>query len=201
MVVDLGIVTSTTLEAAPVSSVAWISGPPEASDAPQAASSVPARATITKRARTPTVHREGCRRASHHSLTCHDPAVNSPVTPGSIAPPAARYSHAVMSVGAQRLLHTSGVVPVAPDGTVPTGLVDQAQVVWANLQAILEAAEMTVGDVVSITTYAVQGEDLGTVMTARDEAMAGHRPASTLVVVPALARPEWRLEISLVAAR
>jgi enamine deaminase RidA (YjgF/YER057c/UK114 family) len=106
-----------------------------------------------------------------------------------------------MSVGAQRLLHTSGVVPVAPDGAVPTGLVDQAQVVWANLQAILEAAEMTVGDVVSVTTYAVQGEDLGTVMAARDEAMAGHRPASTLVVVPALARPEWRLEISLVAAR
>jgi enamine deaminase RidA (YjgF/YER057c/UK114 family) len=38
-------------------------------------------------------------------------------------------------------------------------------------------------------------------MAARDRAMGGHRPASTLVVVPALARPEWRVEIALVAAR
>ena len=39
------------------------------------------------------------------------------------------------------------------------------------------------------------------VMAVRDEVMGGHRAASTLVTVPALARPEWRMEISLVAAR
>jgi enamine deaminase RidA (YjgF/YER057c/UK114 family) len=38
-------------------------------------------------------------------------------------------------------------------------------------------------------------------MAARDAAMAGHKPASTLVVVPALARPEWKMEVALVAAR
>jgi len=31
--------------------------------------------------------------------------------------------------------------------------------------------------------------------------MSGHRAASTLVTVPTLARPEWLLEISVVAAR
>jgi len=39
------------------------------------------------------------------------------------------------------------------------------------------------------------------VMAARDVALDGHRAASTLVTVPALARPEWRMEIALVAAR
>jgi enamine deaminase RidA (YjgF/YER057c/UK114 family) len=60
---------------------------------------------------------------------------------------------------------------------------------------------MSPTDVVSVTTYVVHGEDLAPVMAARDRALGGHRVASTLVTVPALARPEWRLEIALVAAR
>ena len=59
---------------------------------------------------------------------------------------------------------------------------------------------MGVKDVVAITTYVVDGGELGVVMAARDAAMAGHRPASTLVLVPSLARPEWLVEIALVAA-
>jgi 2-iminobutanoate/2-iminopropanoate deaminase len=54
---------------------------------------------------------------------------------------------------------------------------------------------------VSATTYVVAGNDLGPVMAARDAAMAGHRPASTLVTVPALARSEWLVEIAVIAAR
>ena len=127
--------------------------------------------------------------------------MNSPVAPSTIAPPAANYSHAVLAVGANRLLHTSGVVPTAPDGTVPDGIAEQAEVVWANLTVILSEAGMAMTDVVSITTYVVQGEELGPVMAVRDRVMDGHRPASTLVIVPALARPEWLVEIALVAAR
>ena len=36
---------------------------------------------------------------------------------------------------------------------------------------------------------------------ALDAALGGHLAASTLVTVPALARPEWRMEIAVVAAR
>jgi 2-iminobutanoate/2-iminopropanoate deaminase len=127
--------------------------------------------------------------------------VNTPIQPPSLAPPAANYSHAVVVDTPTRWLHTSGVVPAAHDGTVPATLVDQAEVVWANLAAMLAEAKMTARDVVSITTYVVDGNDLGAVMAARDRAMAGHKPASTLVLVPALARPEWKMEIALVAAR
>jgi len=66
---------------------------------------------------------------------------------------------------------------------------------------MLRDAGMAVGDVVSVTTYVVVGEDLSAVMAARDRALGGHRAASTLVTVPALARPEWRMEIAIVAAR
>jgi enamine deaminase RidA (YjgF/YER057c/UK114 family) len=55
-------------------------------------------------------------------------------------------------------------------------------------------------DVVSVTTYVVAGQPLAPVMAARDAALGGHRVASTLVTVPALARPEWLMEIALVAS-
>ena len=129
------------------------------------------------------------------------PTVNRVVVPSSIAPPAARYAHAVLSEAPGRLLHTSGVVPVAPDGSVPGELGEQAAVVWSNVTAILAAADMAVTDVVSITTYVVAGHELGPVMAARDAAFAGHVAASTLVTVPALARAEWLVEVAVVAAR
>ena len=59
---------------------------------------------------------------------------------------------------------------------------------------------MSVTDIVSVTTYVVVGEELAPVMAARDVALSWHLAASTLVTVPALARPEWRMEIAVVAA-
>lgn len=125
---------------------------------------------------------------------------NSEIRPTDIAAPAANYAHAVLTGSPTRWLHTSGVVPVRPDGSVPDDIGEQAQVVWANLLAMLRDAEMGPQHVVSVTTYAVVGEELAAVMAARDEALDGHLAASTLVTVPALARPEWRMEIALVAA-
>jgi 2-iminobutanoate/2-iminopropanoate deaminase len=122
------------------------------------------------------------------------------IAPASIAPPAAAYSHALLATDVSRLLHTAGVVPVAADGSVPDDLGEQAALVWANVLVILAEAGMGVGDIVSVTTYVVAGGDLSAVMAARDRAMAGHLPASTLILVPALARPAWKLEIAVVAA-
>jgi 2-iminobutanoate/2-iminopropanoate deaminase len=122
------------------------------------------------------------------------------IRPADIAAPAANYAHAVLTEHATRWMHTSGVVPVAPDGSTPDDIGEQAAVVWANIAAMLSDAAMAPSDIVSVTTYVVVGEDLAPVMAARDAALGGHRAASTLVTVPALARPEWRMEIAIVAA-
>jgi 2-iminobutanoate/2-iminopropanoate deaminase len=126
--------------------------------------------------------------------------VNREIRPSSIAPPAANYAHAMLTERPARWLHTAGVVPTAPDGSVPADLADQATQVWANIAAMLSEAEMSAADVVSVTTYVVVGEELAPVMRARDEFLDGRRVASTLVTVPALARPAWRVEIAIVAA-
>lgn len=126
--------------------------------------------------------------------------MNAGINPSSIAPPAADYHHAVLTTGATRWLHTSGVVPNDPDGATPDAIGDQADLVWSNIAAMLVEARMAPSDIVSVTTYAVVGEDLGPVMAARDRFLAGHRAASTLVAVPALAQPQWKMEIAVVAA-
>lgn len=118
-----------------------------------------------------------------------------------LAPPAARYAHAVLSTGTTRMLHTAGVVPTAPDGTVPAELGAQADVVWDGIAVMLAEADMVVTDIVSVTTYVVVDhvDGLAEVMAARDRRLRGHRAASTLVTVPRLARPEWLVEVSVVA--
>ncbi|MCE9623758.1 MAG: RidA family protein [Actinomycetia bacterium] len=129
--------------------------------------------------------------------------MNREIAPSSIAAPAANYALAVQSENVTAWLHTSGIVGVRPDGSIPADIAEQADVIWASLQALLAEAGMIAGDVVSITTYVVadQLEALPQVMAARDRALQGRRVASTLVTVPALARPQWKVEIALIAAR
>ena len=47
----------------------------------------------------------------------------------------------------------------------------------------------------------VPGHDLAPVMAARQEYLGDHLAASTLVVVAALVRPEWKVETAVIAAR
>lgn len=129
----------------------------------------------------------------------------SEIQPEHMAPPAANYAHAVKVAGVDEFIFTSGVVPTMPDGTVPPSIEGQARVVWANLIELLRSGGMSVTNIASITTYVVASDslrgDLAQVMAVRDEVLGNHRAASTLVTVPALARAEWLMEISLVAAR
>ena len=127
--------------------------------------------------------------------------MNEIVAPASIAPPAANYSHGIVSSAGSRMLHTAGTVPARNDGTVPVDLAEQAELVWATLREIVTAAGFAMRDIVSVTTYVVVGSSAAQVMAVRDRVLGGHRPASTLVFVPALVRPDWKVEISVIAAQ
>ena len=126
--------------------------------------------------------------------------MHRPIVPADIAPPAANYAHARLTEGAGRWLHTSGVVPTSPDGSTPSEVGEQAEVVWSNIGAMLRDASMLPEHIVSVTTYVVAGQPLAAVMAARDGFLDGHVAASTLVTVPELAQPQWLMEIAIVAA-
>jgi 2-iminobutanoate/2-iminopropanoate deaminase len=124
-----------------------------------------------------------------------------PLEPSGVATPAATYVLGTRVTNPQILIHTAGIVGARADGSVPDDLAAQAQEIWRTIQVVVAEGGLELTDIVSYTTYVVDGQDLAVVMAARDAALSGHRSASTLIVVPKLARPEWRMEISVIAAR
>jgi enamine deaminase RidA (YjgF/YER057c/UK114 family) len=127
--------------------------------------------------------------------------MNRTHNPTSVAPPAGHFSHGVEVPPNARWLAISGQVGTAPDGTLPPQLEAQAENAWRNIAAILDAAGMTLGDLVKVTAYLTRREDIAAYRAVRDRILGELRPASTLVVVSALVRPEWLVEIEAIAAR
>jgi 2-iminobutanoate/2-iminopropanoate deaminase len=110
-------------------------------------------------------------------------------------------SHYTDAVRAGDLLFVSGFVPVDGEGRLVGGddVVAQVRQVFANLQAVLEAAGATFADVVKVTVYLTDIEDRARINPVRQEIFGDVRPASTLVEVSALAAPGARVEIDAVA--
>ena len=111
------------------------------------------------------------------------------------------YSQALEIPAGARLLYTAGQVGVAPDGTTADGFAAQADQTWANVLALLAEGGMGVEDIVKITGYIVGHENFPAYAAARKKALGGIRPASTAIIVPVLALPDWLVEIEAVAAK
>ncbi len=121
--------------------------------------------------------------------------------PETVGKPFSSYSHGALVTGPCNWLLISGQVGVRPDGTLPEGFEAQARQAWANLLAVLQAGGMERGDLVKVNTFLTRAADVPLSRTARDEALQGAAPASTLLVVAALARPDLLIEIEAVAAK
>ncbi len=120
--------------------------------------------------------------------------------PGAIAAAFSRYSLGVEAPATARWLYVSGQVGVAPDGAVADGSEAQMEAAWRNVLAILDSAGMGPGDLVKVTVFLTRAEDVGLYRQVRDRMLAGAEPASTLIVITALAHPDWLVEIEAVAA-
>jgi enamine deaminase RidA (YjgF/YER057c/UK114 family) len=113
--------------------------------------------------------------------------------------PVGAYAQAVEIAGAQRLLFISGQIPVARDGAVPSGFEAQCRQAWANLKAQLQAAGMTLDNVVKITMVLADRND-GLVNRAIRQEMLGERRPALTVIVTGIFDVAWLLEIEAIAA-
>jgi 2-iminobutanoate/2-iminopropanoate deaminase len=120
--------------------------------------------------------------------------------PDSVAAPLGRYSHVVEVPAGAGLVFVSGQVPVAPDGSVPPTLAEQADQVYANIVAVLAAKGIPPQNIIKLTTFFVEENDPGdSVRKARAKHLGEHRPASTAVCVRALVDSRWKIEIDAIA--
>ncbi len=110
-------------------------------------------------------------------------------------------AHGVEVPAGARLLFTNGQVGTRPDGVTPESTADQAGVIFGRLTAVLQRANMTLGDIVRFTVYLTDQADVKTFVQVRDGLMGDHKPGATLLVIRGLARPELKMEIEAVAAK
>lgn len=124
------------------------------------------------------------------------------LNPARIAPPFARYAHGVEVPAGTRLIFVSGQLGLASDGSVPETAEAQADICFSNIDVILEEAGAARADVVKLTAYVTDRAHMKGYMTARDRWLARvlALPASTLVIVSGFTRPEFKVEIEVVAS-
>ncbi|HEY7907340.1 MAG TPA: RidA family protein [Thermomicrobiales bacterium] len=100
-----------------------------------------------------------------------------------------------------RVLHLSGQVAQAEDGSV-VGVGDiavQARQVLENIRGVLASVGGTMEDIQKVTIFVTDMACLMDIQAVRAEFFPPPYPASTLVQVAALVRPEYLIEIEAVA--
>lgn len=110
------------------------------------------------------------------------------------------YAQAFEIVGASRLLFVSGQIPSSADGRVPETFDEQCRVAWANVDAQLRAAGMTLDDLVKVTTFLSDRRYAADNALVRREVLGDRAPALT-VVIAGIFDEAWLVEIEAIAAR
>jgi enamine deaminase RidA (YjgF/YER057c/UK114 family) len=123
-----------------------------------------------------------------------------PLSPLGIHPPFAPYSQGVEVPEGQRLVFCSGQLGIDKQGTVPPDCAGQTRLCFDNIRAILEEAGMGLENIVRINTFVAGREHLAAYMEVRNGLFSEPLPASTLLVVSGFSRPEFVIEIEVVAA-
>jgi 2-iminobutanoate/2-iminopropanoate deaminase len=119
---------------------------------------------------------------------------------GSAAPqPVGGYSQAIEIHEARRLLFISGQVPESPGGDVPVDFTSQARLAWSNVKAQLEAASMSIDNLVKVTIFLSSREYAAPNSEVRSEYLGSHAPALT-VIITGIFDEKWLLEIEAYAA-
>jgi 2-iminobutanoate/2-iminopropanoate deaminase len=112
-----------------------------------------------------------------------------------------KYSDAIEVPPNARWLYTSGTPGLALDGNLPNDIVGQAEIAWAHIVTMLARANMDVNDIVKVTHYLLRAEDIAPYVQVRSKYLGDVRPASMLLIVPELVKPNFLLEIEAIAAQ
>ena len=112
-----------------------------------------------------------------------------------------KYSDAVGVPVNARWLYTSGTPGFALDGNLPSDVTGQAEIAWAHIVTMLARANMDVNDLVKVTHYLLRAEDIAPYVQVRSKFLGDARPASMLLIVPELVKPNFLLEIEAIAAK
>ncbi len=120
--------------------------------------------------------------------------ISTTAAPGAIGP----YSQAI-DTGS--MLFASGQIPINPaDGSIPEGIVAQTKQSLANVKAILDAAGLSVDNVVKTTVFLADMGDFASMNEVYAEVFTAPFPARSAVAVKTLPK-NVLVEIEVIAVR
>lgn len=127
--------------------------------------------------------------------------MNKALMPSAVRRPFAQYSHGIEVPAGSRLVLTSGQLGISPDDAIPEDAGAQAELCFRAIGAILAEAGMELADIVRINAFVTDRAHMQPYMTVRDRFVGSPPPASTLMIVSGFTRPEFKVEVEVIAAR
>lgn len=123
------------------------------------------------------------------------------LNPDTVCRPVGPYSQAVIFRNPNEIMHIAGQVGLSAQGELAPDFSGQCEQAWANIIEILRSANMDIHNVVKVTTYVTDETMLPLLGPIREKFLGTARPAATLIIVRALARKEWLVEIEATACK
>ena len=111
------------------------------------------------------------------------------------------FSHGIELSGPQRTLYIAGQVATDASGHIPGNIEAQCHLVWDRIEKLLQDAKMTLTDVVKTTVFLTSAGDVESFRKVRAQRLGDVAPASTLVIITQLVRPEYKVEIEAIASK
>jgi len=118
-----------------------------------------------------------------------------------VAKQIAAYSDSIEVRGNVRWLFSSGTPGLAINGDLPSDITGQAEIAWKHMIDLLEKADMGLADLVTVTQYLTRAEDIPAYGKVRARFLGELRPASMLLIIPQLFKPEFLVELEIIAAK
>ncbi|EJL23512.1 putative translation initiation inhibitor, yjgF family [Caulobacter sp. AP07] len=108
------------------------------------------------------------------------------------------YVHAMEVRSPGRMLFVAGTMGLDAEGVAGATLERQLELVWDNLATILASADMTVDNIVRLTSYLRDVAYVEANGAARVKALGDRRIPTTAIVVQTLAE-DWLIELEIIA--
>lgn len=109
------------------------------------------------------------------------------------------YSDAVRVPSGYDQILVSGTPGLAPDGSLASDMTGQATQAWHNIEAILSRAGASLADIVAVRQWLTDAGDIRAYADVRSTFIK-HEPVFMLGVIPGLVRPDFLVEIEVIAA-
>ena len=128
----------------------------------------------------------------------------SKINPTSMKQPVKAYSNGILvPIGNTNMLFVTGQVAQDDTGKVvaPNDFSEQTRFIFGQIEKVLTDADMTFDDVVKAQIFVTEMEQSSKVSAVRDEFFANSKPASTMIEVSKLVKPECCVEIEVIAVK